>query len=132
MLNCLGGDVSNGLAIYDMIQSSKAPMDIEVYGKAMSMATIILQAGRNRYLHENATILVHNGDMTLGTMGFTDAKNFIDSQEQQVRNFHKILSSRSTEDIAYWEDVCRNDQYFTAREAVKKGLADKVIKYNFC
>ena len=71
-LNNPGGYVTDGYAIYDKIISSKSKIDIYVYGKAMSMGSIILQAGNKRILSPNTYILIHDGTMGINS----NAKNF--------------------------------------------------------
>ena len=60
-LNTRGGDVINGLAIYDFIveMNKTTPIDITVNGACMSMGTIILQAGRKRRAYKNSEFLLH-------------------------------------------------------------------------
>lgn len=59
---CNGGNVQEGLAIYDRLRLSEKKISTTVDGKAASMATIIMLAApkERRYAYENATILVHN------------------------------------------------------------------------
>ncbi len=61
LLNTFGGCWFNGMAIHDMIKSSPCHVTIDVLGSAMSMGSIILQAGDTRRAHENATLMIHDG-----------------------------------------------------------------------
>ncbi len=44
LMNNPGGDFFHGLAIYDAIQTAKSHCTIKVFGHAMSMGSVILQA----------------------------------------------------------------------------------------
>lgn len=72
IMNNLGGNWTDGMAIYDAIKASPCHVTIEVMGQAMSMGSIILQAADERIMHPNATMMIHDGQD--GYVGH--AKNF--------------------------------------------------------
>lgn len=60
MINSGGGEVEGGMSIYDAILTTKTPVDTYVTGRAASMAGVIAQAGRKRYMMEYAQLMLHN------------------------------------------------------------------------
>ncbi|MGE5560725.1 MAG: ATP-dependent Clp endopeptidase proteolytic subunit ClpP [Chloroflexota bacterium] len=60
-VNSPGGQVSSGLAIYDTMQLTKAPVATVCVGMAASMAAVILAGGRkgHRYALPNSRIMIH-------------------------------------------------------------------------
>ena len=61
IMNNPGGDWYHGMAIYDAIKSSPCECTIKVYGHAMSMGSIILQAADNRIMMPNSRFMIHYG-----------------------------------------------------------------------
>jgi len=61
LLRSIGGDVYYGLAIYDVLRSTRCKVYITVYGLAMSIASVILQAGDRRMLSQHTTLMIHDG-----------------------------------------------------------------------
>ena len=61
MMNNVGGEVTHGMAIYDAIEGCKNHVTIKVYGHAMSMGSIILQAADRRVMTKNSRIMIHYG-----------------------------------------------------------------------
>lgn len=61
IMNNIGGDEYHGMAIYDAIQTCKNHVTIKVYGHAMSMGSIILQAADHRMMSKNSRIMIHYG-----------------------------------------------------------------------
>lgn len=61
IMNNPGGDWYHGMAIYDAIKSSPCECTIKVYGHAMSMGSIILQAADRRIMMPNARFMIHYG-----------------------------------------------------------------------
>lgn len=126
IINCRGGEVGPGWAIFDSIKYSKSPVDILVYGRAYSMGAVILQAGRYRYLTKHSKILVHDANLSLEDSS-ENAKHFVDSAERDNAEFHKICARNSGRTQAFWKKQFRKDEYFSAKRAVKLGLADQVV-----
>jgi ATP-dependent Clp endopeptidase proteolytic subunit ClpP len=61
MMNNPGGDWFHGMAIYDAIKTCKCHCTIRVYGHAMSMGAVILQAADDRVMMPNSRMMVHYG-----------------------------------------------------------------------
>lgn len=61
LMNNLGGDFYSGMAIYDAIRKCKSHVTIKVFGHAMSMGSVILQAGDERIMTPSARQMIHYG-----------------------------------------------------------------------
>ena len=61
IMNNPGGDWYHGMAIYDAIHNSKSHCTIKVFGHAMSMGSIILQAADKRIMMPNSRFMIHYG-----------------------------------------------------------------------
>ena len=126
ILNTFGGTVEHGMAIYDCLRASGCEITVEVYGAAMSMGSIILQAAHNRFLHENAFIMVHDGSMSVEatSKSFEAWARWCKFNRHQM---YQIYAHRTGKTAAYWEKKCAQDYILTADEAVVEGLADLVL-----
>lgn len=65
IMNNVGGEVLHGMAIYDAIRNCKNHVTIKVYGHAMSMGSIILQAADKRVMSKNSQVMIHYGSLSL-------------------------------------------------------------------
>lgn len=61
IMNNPGGDWYHGMAIYDAIKTASSECTVRVYGHAMSMGSIILQAADNRIMMPNSRFMIHYG-----------------------------------------------------------------------
>jgi ATP-dependent protease ClpP protease subunit len=61
IMNNPGGDWYHGMAIYDAIKASPCFISIKVYGYAMSMGSVILQAASERIMMPNSRLMIHYG-----------------------------------------------------------------------
>lgn len=61
IMNNPGGDWYHGMAIYDAIINSPCHCTVKVFGHAMSMGSIILQAADHRIMMPNSRFMIHYG-----------------------------------------------------------------------
>lgn len=126
LMNNPGGETFHGWAMYDAISASKAPIAIEVYGHAMSMAVIVLQAGTQRLIHPNGTIMIHDGTF-LGGGEIRSNEIWTDFGKKLRKKTYEIYGKTTNRSAKYWETLHANDSIFTAQEALEVGLVDKIV-----
>lgn len=126
LLNSPGGDITQGLAIYDAIKRSPCHIEIIATGQCMSSASIILQAADKRILTKNCFVMVHDGtDANEGRP--VDVLAWAKFGQVINKIMYNIYAERSGKPNTYWHKKCQNDYIMTADEAVLEGLADEII-----
>ena len=127
ILNSLGGCWFNGMAIYDAIAGCPCPVTAVVYGAAMSMGSIILQAADTRVIHPNATMMIHDGYETrVGDIPQT-FENWAAYSKVTRQKMYEIYSKRSGRPVSFWRKKCAADSILTAQQAKEIGLVDKIF-----
>jgi len=141
MKSC-GGDVHEGMAIYDAIMAAPNPVTIVSYTHARSMTSIILQAANKRILMPSSYFMFHAGDYSFeGT-----TKQFHTYAEFSKKTFDDTMCSLYAERMKYtvgskmatWKEERiikwlhdemdkKEDVYLTAVEAVNLGFADEIF-----
>lgn len=126
ILNSPGGDVYQGLAIYDAIKRSPCYVEILATGQCMSAASIILQAADKRILSKNCIVMVHDGyDEAAGTP--KDTLNWAKVGQHINKMMYNIYAEASGKPSSYWQRKCQSDYIMTAEKAVAEGLADETV-----
>ena len=129
VMNSRGGEESCGFAIYDVLKNSPNMISIECYGAVQSIAALILQGANERLMSQNCRFMIHNGHVQLpgqiyqGTFGAM-AKESAFATERYI----EILASTSGSDIDTIRDMCNQETYLSATEAVSAGFADRIIE----
>lgn len=127
MITSPGGSLECGLAIYDHLRAVRQPIITMVFGCAHSIATIILQAGDHRLIAPNATIQVHNAFAELeGDFDFVRLKELTKEMVDVQRRLEKILAKATGQPRAVVREWCQQQRKFTARQAIKAGLVDRL------
>ena len=128
-LNCPGGLVTSGMAIYDTIQYLKPDVRTICIGQASSMGAVLLAAGASgkRQALPHARIMIHQ---MMG--GFSGQAEDIDIQAKEIIRMTDIVNEvlalhtgRKIEQIA--EDTQR-DFYFSSQDAKEYGIIDEVMQ----
>jgi ATP-dependent Clp protease, protease subunit len=128
-INSPGGNVTDGLAIYDTMQYIKCDVSTIAVGMAASMAAVLLTAGAKgkRFALPNSEMLLHQ--VMGGAEGqATDIKIKAEQILKIKERLNKLLTKHTGQNIKKIEADSDRDYYITAQEAVKYGLIDKVIK----
>lgn len=126
-LNSPGGDWYSGIAIHDRIKASKCPITVHVSGMAMSMGSVIMQAGDTRLITPGSTVMIHDGnDVAVGTPD--DVLAWAKHGKEICEHMYKVYSEASGRSLAFWKKKCKADSIFNAKDAIKLGLADGFIE----
>ncbi|MBI4540603.1 MAG: ATP-dependent Clp endopeptidase proteolytic subunit ClpP [Gemmatimonadetes bacterium] len=127
-INCPGGSVYSGLAIYDTMQFLRAPIVTFCVGLAASMGAFLLAAGTKgkRNALPNSRIMIHQpSGGSQGTAADIEiqAKEILYARER-LNELLAVHTGQPVEKVA--EDVDR-DRFMSPPEAKEYGLIDNVL-----
>ena len=126
--NSPGGEVQSGLAIYDVMQAIPCPVRTVCLGQASSMAALLFVAGDERLMLPHARILIHDPLVRGGIGGSAlEIKTLSDNLMRTREITAEVLSRHTGHTLEEVLATTSHDAWFEAPEAVKWGLADKVI-----
>ncbi len=127
-VNCPGGAVYAGLAIYDTIQFMSAPVSTICMGMAASMGALLLAAGEKgrRSALPNSRIMIHQP-----SGGSQGTASDIEIQAKEIIYarglINEILATHTGQPIERVADDADRDRFMSPREAVEYGLIDQII-----
>ena len=131
-INCPGGSVYAGLAIYDTMQFVKPAITTICVGIAMSMGALLLAGGAQgqRMALPNAKILIHQ---LWG--GFEGEASDIEIQAREVialkRRMEELIARHTGQPLEKVSKDTERDYFMTAEEAVVYGIIDRVLTRRF-
>lgn len=131
IMDNIGGDVAHGMAIYDAISACQSFVTIKAFGNAMSMGSIILQAGDERIMAPNSSQMIHYGTWSFEGHAKTGHKWAKDNErfENWLEKMYldKIHGKVPDFSLAKLKKMLDHDTFLTATESVNIGLADKIL-----
>lgn len=124
-INCPGGSVFDGMAIYNALDQHKPHVECRVDGLAASMASVILLAGDTATAASTATLMVHDPSMLV--MGkaddMRDAAMTLDKLRDTIAGVYTRKTGKARADV---NKAMAEEKWFTATEAKDWGLLDRV------
>lgn len=128
-INCPGGVVTAGLAVYDTMQCVKPDISSICMGQAASMGALLLAAGakKKRYALPNSRIMIHQ---PLG--GVQGQATDIGIQAKEIMRMkakmNELMAKHTGQPLAKIEKDTDRDFFMEAEEAKTYGLVDEVIE----
>lgn len=126
-INSPGGDVFDGIAIYNDLLAHQGSVNVEITGLAASAASIVAMAGTNVAIAENAFIMIHNAwALTMGDRSDHYAAGSVLETIDTV--LARTYAKRSGETEGRIARLMDDETWFAGNEAVEFGLADEVTE----
>lgn len=130
-LNSPGGDVFEGLAIYNLLREHPAEVTINVLGLAASAASVIAMAGDTITMGLGSEMMVHRSwGMVVGNAeDLAAAVPVFEGFDRSMASIYAARTGLAEDEIAaYLAGPTKGSDgtWFTAQEAVAAGFADAV------
>jgi ATP-dependent Clp protease protease subunit len=126
-INCPGGSVSSGLAIYDTMQYIRPDVSTICIGLAASMGAVLLAGGTRgkRSALPNSRIMIHQ---PWGGVQGTASDISIQAEEilRTKRRLNEILAHHCGRPLESLEKDTDRDRYMSSEDAKAYGLIDNV------
>ncbi len=127
-INCPGGMVTAGLAIYDTMQYIRPDISTICIGQAASMAALLLAAGaeKKRFALPHARILIHQP--LGGVQGQATDINIQAKEIMRMRDLlDEILMQHTKQPLEKVREDTERDFFMTGELAKEYGIIDEVI-----
>lgn len=122
-----GGDLFATLTMIDAIKMSKTPIWGINIGVALSGGFFTFISCHKRFAYPNSTFLFHEGSTaTSGTSG--QFENFSAFYKKQLQQLKAITLGNTNISEEEYDSIKKDDVWYTAEEALNKGIVDKIIK----
>lgn len=127
-INSPGGEVTSGLALYDVLRAIKCPVRTVCVGLAASMAALLFAVGQQRDMLPHARVMIHDPLISGGVGGSALQLDNLARDIMRVRQTTaSIIAEHSGRTVEEVLAKTASDSFFSAQEAVDWGLADRII-----
>lgn len=122
-----GGDVFDGLAIYNLISERRSKVSVRIDGLAGSIASIIALAGRDLTMPANAWYMIHDpSGLVIGNAG--DMRELADLLDRNADMMAGIYAQNAGGTREEWRQRMRDETWYNGEEAKTAGIADSVTQ----
>lgn len=124
-INSDGGDVFEGLSIYQQLVSSPARVEVTVSGLAASAASLIAMAGDSIEMGAGSWMMIHE---TWGRHEgrSSDLRAWADVLDRITDDVAGIYAKRTGQSVATVRDMLAKETWLTAEQALSLGFATAV------
>ena len=126
-INSPGGDMFEGIAIYNLLRAHPAAVTVEVLGLAASAASIIAMAGDEIHMSPGSFLMLHNAwGVVIGNRhDMAEAAALFESFDAALAGIYAARSGRPQVEIAALLDA---ETFLGAEEAITAGMADGMVE----
>lgn len=126
-INSPGGDVFDGLAIYQALLSHPARVEVQVDGLAASAASFVAQAGDEVSIGTSAMIMIHDAwGVSIGdARDMRETADLLDKISDSIAAVYALRAGGG--DTEAWRERMLAETWYTGTEAIDAGLADTVL-----
>ncbi|MEX5875746.1 head maturation protease, ClpP-related [Providencia hangzhouensis] len=125
-INSPGGDMFEGLAIYNLLRAHSGKVTVNILGIAASAASIIAMAGDEIQMGRGAFLMIHNcWAVGIGNRhDFAKLANDLAPFDKSMADIYVARSGQSDETVSQMMD---NETYIGSSDAIEKGFADSLL-----
>lgn len=124
-INSPGGDVFDGIAIYNACKRHRAIINVFIDGIAASAASFIAMAGDTVTMMPHTQMMIHEAHgLVIGPAD--DMRKMADILDKSSDNIASIYAERAGGTVAEWRERMQDETWLSAEEAVELGLADGI------
>lgn len=125
-INSYGGEVAEGLAIYNALKRHKAKVRTCCDGFACSIASVIFMAGDERIMNEASLLMIHNA-YSIAEGDANALRKMADDLDLVTSQSKKIYLANSNIDEAALTELMDKETFIDPKDALEIGFATSVV-----
>lgn len=125
-INSPGGDMFEGIAIYNVLREHPQEITVKVMGMAASAASIIAMAGDRIEIGAASFIMIHNcWVLAIGNRhDMAETAEWLEPFDAAMRDVYAQRTGQKAMDIAKWMDA---ETFMSGSLALERGFADALL-----
>lgn len=125
-VNSPGGDMFEGLAIYNLLREHPGEVTVRVMGLAASAASIIAMAGDTVQVARAGFLMIHNA-WVVAIGNRNDLREYADTMEPFDRAMADIYAARTGQEQAAMAKLMDAETWIGGSDAIDQGFADELL-----
>lgn len=126
LINSPGGDMFEGLAIYNLLRDYSGDVNVKILGMAASAASVIALAGDNIQIGASAFYMIHNAwTLAAGNRHeFRAMADYLEPFDAAMADIYAARTEKPKADIVKMLDA---ETWINGNDAVEQGFADELL-----
>ncbi|MBY8826113.1 head maturation protease, ClpP-related [Sphingomonas colocasiae] len=125
-INSAGGDMFEGIAIYNVLREHPQDITVKVMGMAASAASIIAMAGDTIEIGAASFIMIHNcWVLAIGNRhDMAETAEWLTPFDQAMVDVYSARTGADAKEVARWMDA---ETWMSGSTAIERGFADAML-----
>lgn len=125
-INSPGGDMFEGIAIYNVLREHPSPITVKVMGMAASAASVIAMAGDTIEIGAASFLMIHNcWVMAVGNRhDMAETSEWLEPFDRAMADVYAARTGGDRAKIEQWMDA---ETYMSGSVAIERGFADALL-----
>jgi len=125
-VNSPGGDMFEGLAIYNLLRDHPQKVTVNVLGIAASAASVIAMAGDEVRIGRGAFLMIHNAWVIAGgnRHDMREVADWLQPFDEAMADIYAARTGIAAKEVAKLMDA---ETYLNAKTSIEKGFADEYM-----
>lgn len=125
-INSPGGDMFEGIAIYNVLREHPQPVSVKVMGIAASAASVIAMSGDTVEIGAASFIMIHNCSVLAAgnRHDFAEVAAFLAPFDQAMADLYAQRTGQDAKAVAKWMD---DETFMSGSVAIERGFADMML-----
>lgn len=125
-INSPGGDMFEGIAIYNVLREHAQPITVKVMGMAASAASVVAMAGDTIEIGAASFVMIHNcWVMAVGNRhDMAETATWLEPFDTAMADVYAARTGRTKAEVQKWMD---DETYMSGSVAVDRGFADALL-----
>ena len=125
-INSPGGDMFEGIAIFNVLREHSQPVTVKVMGMAASAASIIAMAGDRIEIGAASFLMIHNcWVIAVGNRhDMAQTAEWLQPFDQAMVDLYAARTKQDAKTVAKWMDA---ETYMSGSQAIERGFADALL-----
>ena len=126
-INSYGGNVSDGVAMYNALVRNGAKIKTYIDGMAASVASVIAMAGQEIVIAENAWMMIHDAwGIAIGNAN--ELRRQADLMDSTSKTIAEVYVARTKQPLSKVRDLMADETWMDAAQALDLGFATSMTE----
>lgn len=125
-INSPGGDMFEGIAVYNVLREHSQPITVKIMGMAASAASVIAMAGDEIQIGAASFVMIHNcWVLAIGNRhDMRETADFLEPFDQAMVDLYAQRTGQEAKAVSKWMDA---ETYMSGSQAIERGFADALL-----
>lgn len=125
-INSPGGDMFEGLAVYNVLREHPQDITVKIMGMAASAASIIAMAGDRIEIGAASFVMIHNCWVSAAgnRHDMRETADWLEPFDRAMTDLYVARTGQPAETVAKWMDA---ETYMSGSAAIERGFADALL-----